>query len=91
MFAVVGEYEEGSAVRFHTTVKLHTVCNRRHRVFADTEMDISARGVACREIAVNVVRRVFHIRKVGGRNVAASEWQYEPGRYRLPKQVRRGQ
>ena len=39
-FAVIGEYEEGCAIRLHTAVQLHTVCNRRHCVFTNTEVHV---------------------------------------------------
>ena len=54
MFAVIREHEEGRAIRFQTAVELHTVRNRRHRVFTNTEMDISARRIACGIVTVDI-------------------------------------
>ena len=60
-FAIVGEHEEGGAIRVDTAVELQTVCHCRHRVFTNTEMNISTREVVGRIIAVLIFFRIFHI------------------------------
>ena len=51
-------------------MQLHTVGNRRHSVFTDTEVQVSTCEISGGEIAVGNFVRVFHIRKVGRSKVS---------------------
>ena len=67
VFHVIGENKESRAVNSQSAVKAHAVADRRHGVFADTEVEIGTRSVFG-----GIIRFVFHERFVGRREVRAS-------------------
>ena len=62
--------EERCAVRLQTAVQLHAVHNRRHCVFTDTEMYVSACEIIGGEMTEFHRFRIFHFRKVRGGKVS---------------------
>ena len=78
MFAVIAEHEERRAVRLNTAVELHTVDDRRHRVFADAEVHISACEILGREMSVNVFRRVLHLRQADSSRSRRADGEQRP-------------
>ena len=61
---VIGEDEEGRAIGAQAAVQLDAVGDRRHRVFADAEVDV-APGIVLR----GEVGALFHVRLIGRRQV----------------------
>ena len=78
--AIVGEHEEGRTVRLYSAVELHTVRYRRHRVFTDSEMNVSAFVGIGRKRSVFDFFRILHVRKIGGGEVGTAA--HELGNHR---------